>query len=110
MNLFRNFPLKCLIFQLRRMSGQQQRFMRNFLLHSKVEERGKLRHLSVVVSQMQQKVQFLIITVESKTHLLVFKHLFYAYYNVCCKHKYKLVNFCFILLVIFLKCVLYFTI
>lgn len=40
----------------RRMSGQQQRFMRSFLRLLK-EERAKSRPLSVVVLQMQQKVQ-----------------------------------------------------
>lgn len=47
-----------LVSVFRRMSGQQQRFMRNFLLLLKEEGRVKSRLLCVVVLQMQQKVKY----------------------------------------------------
>lgn len=53
-----NLPL-VLVSVFRRMSGQRQRFMRNFLLLLKEEGRAKSRPLSVVVLQMQQKVKYL---------------------------------------------------
>lgn len=46
-----------LVSLFRRMSGQQQRFMRSFLLLLKEEGRVKSRPLSVVGLQMQPKVQ-----------------------------------------------------